>query len=335
MKLSSLSLIGITFASSNFQVVYGDTASCLTSISKAQICLRTCVNEPPIGDVPSTINSLLFQCISNGENLGSCCFPDDTNSECATSLSESSTCLATTLTNIRDKSNAYIQCIRQPLACEMASICVASLTGGAGVVGSPNNFDVGSLTLQTMASNATTCNDMDTFLNNACDTVRGCCSPCSPKIADVVQAVTNDLLLPAYNRAATAFNCDSMTCPKPDTNATTGPVRDLEEGSTTIMTSTGDDSDNDYGVDLAAECNDILAQDIVVYNETYAVDNFFGCLTKKMGAIMSKADDQAVKENVQAVEEEESSSSSSFFFGMASLSTSVIASSIIIAFISY
>lgn len=162
-------------------------------------------------------------------------------------------------------------------------------------------------------------------------TVSGCCSSCSSKIAAVVQAVTNDLLLPVYSRDTTALNCDSMTCPDPAS-------RNLEEGSTTtIMTSTGDDSDNDNGTDLATECNDVLAQDIVMYNESYAVDNFFGCLTKQMGAIISKADAQAVKGvDAQAVDEE-SSSSSSFFFGMPSLlSTSVIASlSIIIAFISY
>merc|ERR1712085_174501 len=135
------------------------------------------------------------------------------------------------------------------------------------------------------------------------------------------KAVTNDLILPVYNRDATALNCDSMTCPDTST-------RNLEDGSTTtIMTSTG--ADNDNGTDLATECNDVLAQDILMYNESYAVANFFGCLTKQMGAIMSKADDQAV--------DKESSSSSSFFIGMPSLlSTSVIASfSIIIAFISY
>jgi len=325
MKFSSLFLIGTTFASSNVQGAYGDiTASCLTSISKAQICLRTCGNDVPVGGVTSTITNLLFQCISNNENLGSCCFPADTSSaECATSWTESSTCLTNTLTNIKEKSNEYIQCISQPGACADASMCVAQLTGGAGVVDSPNNFDVESSALQNMASNATTCSEMDTFLNNACTTVSGCCLSCSSKIAAVVQAVTNDLLLPVYNRDATALNCDSMTCPDTST-------RNLEDGSTTtIMTSTGDDSDNDNGTDLATECNDVLAQDILMYNESYAVDNFFGCLTKQMGAIMSKADDQAV--------DKESSSSSSFFIGMPSLlSTSVIASfSIIIAFISY
>lgn len=326
MKLSSLFLIGTTFASSNVQGAYGDiTASCLTSISKAQICLRTCGNAVPVGGVTLTITNLLLQCISNDENLGSCCFPANTSAECATSWTESSTCLTNTLTNIKDKSNEYIQCISQTGACQDASMCVVQLTGGAGVVDSPNNFDVESSALQDMASNATTCSEMDTFLNNACTTVSGCCSSCSSKIAAVVQAVTNDLLLPVYNRDETALNCDSMTCPD-----TANATRNLEDGSTTtIMTSAGDDSDNDNGTDLATECNDVLAQDIVMYNESYAVDNFFRCLTKQMGAIMSKADVQAV--------DEESSSSSSFFIGMPSLlSTSVIASfSIIIAFISY
>merc|ERR1712166_971107 len=52
--------------------------------------------------------------------------------------------------------------------------------------------------------------------------------------------------------------------------------------------SVGDD--DDLIVDYANECNDDLAHGIVVYNETYAVDNFFGCLTQKMGTIISKAD---------------------------------------------
>jgi hypothetical protein len=53
---------------------------------------------------------------------------------------------------------------------------------------------------------------------------------------------------------------------------------------------------NDDVVELATECNDSLAQDIVIYNETYSVENFFGCLTKKREMIIAEADNNKVSE---------------------------------------
>jgi len=217
----------------------------------------------------------------------------------------------------------YLQCIYRD-KCESTGLCVNQLTGGAGQ-GAQNDFGLGSENLQTLSRDAASCTDMNPFLTNACTTVSGCCSNCAPLIAGVVEAVTNGLLLPVYNGAAwTLPGCSGMTCPA-------GRVRDLEEGSTTTTDSissaeTGNDSSD--VVDLATECNDSLAQDIVVYNEMYAVDNFFECLTKKMGTIMSEADNKMIEQGV------EESSSASFFFDVASLSVSVIVSSII-SFVTY
>merc|ERR1712238_353749 len=78
------------------------------------------------------------------------------------------------------------------------------------------------------------------------------------------------------------------------TTATATPNQRALEGTTTVHDSNDDDAITGYGsdlvVDYANECNDEMASNIVVYNETFAVDSFFACLTQKMGKIIARAE---------------------------------------------
>merc|ERR1712194_67727 len=95
----------------------------------------------------------------------------------------------------------------------------------------------------------------------------------------------------------------NMTCPTQSpttapveitTTATATPSQRELEATTTVHDSNDDDSITGYGsdlvVDYANECNDEMASNIVVYNETFAVDSFFACLTQKMGTIIARAE---------------------------------------------
>merc|ERR1711865_1350446 len=155
---------------------------------------------------------------------------------------------------------------------------------------------------------------------NACETA-SCCNQCQGLIADVVSAVTNELLFPTYN-----FNNITETCntqctdvlpTSPYSPSAAPAVRKLEGESSTTATTTSSE-DNAEVVLLATECNDGLKLDIVVYNQTYAVDNFFECLGKKVGQIVANADTDAT------IASSSSSISSSMMLVMSAIASAII-----------
>jgi len=342
MKLSIISLAGIILASSD--VAYGDANNCAQTLSTAQECVKQCVNTGSTNtDGDGVIyGNVLLECIdkaveegqapflNRAEQLENCCGMVEEGT-CGKSLQNANSCLTTELTNIRTKSLSYLECIynaKEDKTCVFANFCVNILTGGFDE-GYTNDFKVGESdadnSLAVISRNAQTCGDMDVFGYNACNEVKGCCEPCQNLIAGVAHAVTYDLLLPAYNTAGTFSDCAEKSCDDyMNTTATTattatpaGRQLETEDASTDATMS----ADNAAVVELAGECNDGLAQDIVVYNETFAVSNFFECLYKKMGKIVSETEQTA-----QGAEE---SSSVSFLFGATSMAVSAMASAVI------
>jgi len=238
--------------------------------------------------------------------------------ECTDSYAASATCLKTDmLATIQIQAATYLNCLEEKSRsgdCGYADWCIRLLTGGAGV-GEENDFDLTSPKLYNMTRDATTCTDMAPFLVDACSTVSGCCPTCQPYIAKVVEAVTNDLLLPVYNNQP-SFQCPDMTCPTQSpttapievvtaatatptvvpvtTTATATPSQRELEATTAVHDSNDDDAITGYGSDLVVdyshECNDEMASNIVVYNETFAVDSYFACLTQQMGKIIARAE---------------------------------------------
>jgi len=333
MKFSILSVIGISLASSTVLVAVSgednktdDETACFNAISKSQNCLKICGEKEATGDTDdnsttttvtssSSSSTLLSEClgVNDYSTLDTCCQMD---AECASTWSISRTCMTQTLTQIMEKSSDYIQCIREPGVCKTGGdtddTCLTSLTSA---------LQGGSTDIEEMASSATTCRDLDPLLTETCTTATGCCPACSSLVAGVVEAVTNDLLLPVYNRMDPVLTCPGMTCAGNEDGSSTPPVVvTTTTPETETLSSSTATTDTDAGVDLATECNTLLAQNIVLHNESYAAESFFTCLTKTTGTVMSTADD--VEENGKGGGEEEDSSSASSFFGTSLMTTS-------------
>lgn len=319
-------------------MAYGEAYDCAQTLSTAQECVKQCVN---IGSVKTDddgviYGNLLLECIdqapllNRAKHLEDCCGMVEAG-PCGASMEDANSCLTTELTNIRTKSLSYLQCIynaktteKASESCVFANFCVNILTGGFGE-GYTNDFKVGESntdnSLAVISRNAQTCGDMDVFGYNACNEVKGCCEPCQDLIAGVAHAVTYDLLLPAYNTDGNFSDCEEKSCDDyMKTTATAVPSgRQLEmEDASTDATMIVDDA---AVVEFAGECNDGLAQDIVVYNETFAAGNLFECLYKKMGKIVSETEQTA-----QGAKE---SSSVSFLLGATSMAVSAMASAVI------
>jgi len=345
MKFSILSVIGISLASSTVLVAVSgednktdDETACFNAISKSQNCLKICGEKEATGDTDdnsttttvtssSSSSTLLSEClgVNDYSTLDTCCQMD---TECASTWSTSRTCMTQTLTQIMEKSSDYIQCIREPGVCtgggDTDDTCLTSLTSA---------LQGGSTDIEEMASSATTCRDLDPLLTETCTTATGCCPACSSLVAGVVEAVTNDLLLPVYNRMDPVLTCPGMTCAGNEDGSSTPPVVvTTTTPETETLSSSTATTDTDAGVDLATECNTLLAQNIVLHNESYAAESFFTCLTKTTGTVMSTADD--VEENGKGGGEEEDSSSASSFFGKSRMTSSSFVSISIMASLS-
>lgn len=287
MKLSSvIVLFGMMLAFSG--VVEGQ--SCIEKIDTAQSCVKQCLDAESlkISPVTSTMyGNKLFECLESTsgvtEELQSCCGMNSI-AGCETSLVEAKKCLVTTeLLPLKEAGKDYLHCIADNYysrVCSFGNFCIAILTGGYGT-GAPNDFSVGAL------QGATTCTDPDlmTFGKDVCTQVTPCCSECAKYIPPIVNAVIDKLILPTVDCSANATNittCEDYT----GTAATNSTRRDLEMvGSDTIHVQNAD-----LATQLASECVDVLANDLILYNETFAVNNHFDCLSKKMGKISAEMD---------------------------------------------
>jgi len=302
MKFSTLSTVITFLVYSNVSYAQTTDTTCVDHISKSQGCVKQCLNAQTT-ETGSAAGNLLIECKDqitaanltyDGSALKKCCGMND---ECKISMDGAGTCLTDQLPTVKSTSQDYLNCIYQASkpegGCTFAGFCVNVFTGGFGVSDSTNNFDVtGDLAVLTRTANS--CDDMSSLYLNACDTAI-CCKQCQGLIADVVSAVTNKLLFPAYNtELGNSETCDTKCTDVLSASPSAAPaVRKLEGESSTTATTTSAE-DNAEVVELATECNDGLKLDIVVYNQTYAVDNFFECLGKKVGQIVANADTDAM-----------------------------------------
>lgn len=319
--VNGLAIAAVLYSSTYYVSAQGDATDALNwaaTISEAQYCVKSCGEEfNDAGD-----NSLLMDCITNRDvddgisldkEFEKCCRMEDIPG-CEYSLTAASNLLTTSLAGIQSAATNYLHCVyihhnSKDVDCNMGNVCVGILTGGTGSL-LPNDFDVGTNdqngdSLAILARGADTCDSMDDFGYNACDQVKGCCSYCAPLIADVVHHVMNDLLLPAYSD--TVSDCPAKTCDAYGVIQNRPPVRSLgdeeEEPATTTVDGTTTDTPTINGEDniantLATRCTNDMMTNIVQYNETYASENFFGCLTRKLGKVA--ADNDAMTATTQS-----------------------------------
>lgn len=289
--------------------------SCADTIGLAQQCIKKCVDEECSGYVDeecSGYGNVLFKCLDEiplgqrSARLGNCCEMDAT---CNQSLVEAELCLVGSLASVRGATTNYLSCLDNKTSsgeCPWGDFCLAIITGGYDV-NRTNDFGVGSgSALANITDAALTCTDMDVIGYNACNEVANCCTPCADQIAAIANAVIADILVPnANNSELDLASCDfdDRTCSSylstGAPNSTGVRKLDIEDKllvSPATIVSDGSSIDVD---ELAGNCTDGLIDEIVVYNETYAVTNFFECLYKKTGKVFA-ANEQATPASGQS-----------------------------------
>jgi len=274
----------------------------VNKIDTAQACVKKCV------EIPSNNTSIngevygnkLLECIdaentNSAKQLETCCgMVSYDGLTCDTSMEDAEQCLIYELSDVKAKAEDYLSCVDAYRdQCQFAGFCVSVLTGGYGG-GLMNDFAIGEGTSSAnVTKNANTCNDMNNIGSNLCQTVQGCCEICSDKIAGVANAVIDDILLPLYRSTnSTLINCGGNKTCDDYTNST----RKLaNEHETVVDTKTINADDSVVVAGLAGECNGNLINGIIIYNETYAVTNYFECIFKKMGKIIAKTESTIIE----------------------------------------
>ena len=285
-----------------------DYNTCANKIDKAQECVKVCVDTDTsfVGG-----NSLLQDCnTTNLTTLEDCCKMDtyiaspDNPVNCTGSISDASVCLNTdVLARVKDAGADYFQCLFTEGNCMVGDsltffgggICLGILTGGYGTTypngtATPTNFAVGSTSnFAAITRNATSCADEDLNMlgKNVCEQLGNCCPDCVDKVAELVNAVTDDLLLPAYGKPGVEGCGGSKTCA--DYRVL---PRQLETEDVSLV---GPASLNGeitaFAAELALECNDGLNHDVVLHNASHAVSNYLNCLYKKTGKAAAKIEE--------------------------------------------
>jgi len=299
-------------------------SECTSEIDTAQACLYGCGRDTLDIDNTTSVNRLQHctgQIIANStlfQQLDGCC-------GCNTTLTEAGNCLKNEdeFEDIKAKSLVYLTCIYTENSLDADNGCghpewCASILAGGYNQGYVNDFGVNGL-IQG-ASNATSCEDENLlgFVHDACEVVSGCCEPCASDMAGVANAVLKSFIFPTNSNL---FGCAAdTTCVNSTTvNSTTRQLESTDESS--LVGPTSINVENSLYVEgLADECGDGLVEEIVLYNETYAANNFLTCLYKKMGKIVADTDSTTL--------ESEQSSSISFFFGATSTLLFAIASTV-------
>jgi len=263
-----------------------------TTISAAQQCLKDCGEEFSLEGTTNVFQTCLADWnqaapVPMEFDFEPCCgmTRGGALAECAGTLTAAEAVLTTRLVSIQASAATYFTCLSEnygQATCLFPGICLISLTGGTGM-GEVNDFDVGgenphATSLANMARTTDeSCTIMDAFGRNACDMVQGCCTECAPLIAAVVNAVTDDLLLPAYS--ATVTTCGgNKTCS--DYNVTLPAGRHHRKLAANTAPTTGS-----RAATYAADCTAALRTTIVQYNETYAAEQFMTCMFQKVGQL--------------------------------------------------
>jgi len=306
MKLSAVLLLGIV-------LIFSDTAkasNCTAEVDAAQGCVKQCGSAI----TPDQTNNLLNYCVGNPDegNLTTCCQMEE---PCVTTMSNANNCLDNEFARVGAAAEAYFDCLLTPSNCFFGAFCVNIFAGGYNTNAS-TNFAVAT-------RQADSCEDpmLNSLGYDACDALGTCCDACDTEIADLVNAVLDDILLTTYGQPGVEA---CSVHPETGLNKTCAYYLGEEDRrlETNLVGPAGVIGEYDgVAKELALECNTALADDVILYNESYAVGNYFDCLYKKTGKAAAVLDDA-----------EQASSGISLLFGpAAALSTmaSVVYSAIL------
>lgn len=312
-------------------------AECTAKIDTAQKCVDICVNEDP-GDF--MLGNKLVECtVSLNENstnvaanLESCCemsnSPDPYDADCDGSLIDADECLTGALEPVKTSSMAYMSCLAKNYrdgVCPWSSFCLGLLTDGYGT-GGETDFGLGAdMYLANKTQAADTCDDLDFFGNTTCTELKGCCPACVDKIADVVNAVVDNILIPVYapDNSNLGVCAENKTCAYYTTGTTSRQldlVVDADGGYVLTV------EDQAYMTELTTECTNGINEDIIYLgNEMQAADNFMECMGKKTGKMMAHLDTEA---QIEATASSSASLSAVSFVSTTAVVVAVMASTL-------
>mmetsp|Transcript_21115 Transcript_21115/g.39438 ORF Transcript_21115/g.39438 Transcript_21115/m.39438 type:complete len:347 (-) Transcript_21115:1700-2740(-) len=279
---------------------------CYNTLDDAQDCLRVCISEDPVEAWGGFHNfetngaSRLWQCLDDQKtqvfdadplvDLTMCC---NMTSTCVDTMMDARSC-ATDPNGfipscIKSTSDNYLRCIQEEArsnVCRFSGLCVGMLLGN-NTDGNPA-FDFGDmLRLAANEVTATDCTPLEGFVDGICDVSKSCCRQCNTEMGLMANCLVNDFVLPLSVSGGTV-QC-SVSIPANGNAPCTlgGPVAvarsaNLEDEDEAQMS-----EETLEGVDTT-ECQEHLALDFIVHNETFAVDQFMACIGKKMGEIYAK-----------------------------------------------
>lgn len=249
-------------------------ADCIEFMDEAQSCARDCGNVI----LPNRTNNLLTECFFNRtDDLASCCLMEG---NCFNSTTEAYACLDDEYYRVKEAAGAYFNCILTPLKCWAPGFCVNLLAGGYGT-GYPNDFAL-------ITRQADTCEDpgLNSFGKGVCNVLGMCCPSCEAEVAELVNAVMDDILVPTYGQP----NVTSCSInPLNGTDKTCAYYKGVEErklyslGADLAGPASLADDNSELAAAYTQECHNSLINDVVVHNESHGVGNYFECLYKKTG----------------------------------------------------
>lgn len=274
MKLSIIFLSGIVLAVSDM----AKASNCTAEVDAAQGCAKQCGRNR----TSDGANNLLSFCSNSTSlaNLTTCCQMEE---PCVTTMENANQCLDTEFANVRTAAVDYFNCTLGD-KCPFGEWCVNIFAGGYG-----SNARYGSNATNDFSvafRQADSCQDenLSSFGYDACDALGTCCEACKPQIAGLVNAVMDDILLTTYGQPGVTSCGAGKTCDD-YLGVAERKLYDLVGPADMIA---------DYEVvakELARECNNGLTDDVILYNESYAVTAYFDCLYKKTGKAAALLDD--------------------------------------------
>ena len=187
--------------------------------------LQTCLTDRKQEQVTSAATETV---VTMDVDFEECCgiTTDGELLECAGTLTAAQAVLMTRLVSIQSSAANYLTCMAENYGtdrCRLPGNCTSIVVGWGTGIGFANDVDMwvilrystlGPPATSSLANLARTtdasCTVMDAFGSNACDMVQGCCTECAPLIAAVVNAVTDELLLPIYSDTVTTCGGKKM-----------------------------------------------------------------------------------------------------------------------------
>jgi hypothetical protein len=180
----------------------------LEDISDAQDCIQSCdiLKFDACLDVFTDADNKSRKKI---EELVECCGLDN---KCEKTLETAQDCIGVCIDGcLQDAGTAYTECLGDEKKCSKGG-CAAALSD----VDDPASGDAEKTVSKLKPEDLQDCEDVGKFYKEVCKTGKDCCKDCNPELADVLDCMINDIVIPYL---AVELNTTIGECPPSTTNA--------------------------------------------------------------------------------------------------------------------